>query len=191
MCVRNAALESAIQVGVTRTELEEFRSEKDDFFAHDPRSPLTAEERKGFKGLAYFEQNPSLVINGTIDRNVSTGVVRMATTKGREQVYRPYGVVHFTVDGEPAQVTLYTADDSHELFLPFRDATSREESYGGGRYLDLHTHGDEVLIDFNYAYNPFCAYNPEWECPLPPADNWLKVPIRAGEKKFPGQKGDK
>jgi uncharacterized protein (DUF1684 family) len=104
------------------TELEEFRSDKDDFFKRDHRSPLTA---------------------------------------------------------------LYESDAGHDLFLPFRDATSGKESYGAGRYLDLHAHRDEVEIDFNYAYNPYCAYNPEWNCPLPPAENWLQVPIRAGEKAFP------
>lgn len=167
------------------SELEEFRSEKDHFFAHDPHSPLSADQRRTFHGLAYFEENPSLVIKAKIDRNVSPGVVRMATTKGKEQTYRSYGVVHFTIDGKATQVALYATEDSHDLFLPFRDATSRQETYGGGRYLDLHAHGDEVVIDFNYAYNPYCAYNPEWECPLPPSDNWLKVPIRAGEKNFP------
>jgi uncharacterized protein (DUF1684 family) len=110
----------------------------------------------------------------------------METTKGREQVYNRYGVVHFQVDGQAAQVTLYASEGSHELFVPFRDATSGKETYGAGRYLDLHKRGDEIVIDFNYAYNPYCAYNPDWSCPLPPAENWLKVPIRAGEKSFPG-----
>ena len=109
----------------------------------------------------------------------------METTKGEQQSFRRYGVVRFEVDGQPAQVTLYASErDSHDLFLPFRDATSGKQSYGAGRYLDLHAHNDEVVVDFNYAYNPNCAYNPDWNCPLPPAENWLKVPIRAGEMKF-------
>lgn len=108
----------------------------------------------------------------------------MQTTTGEEQVYSRFGLVRFQVDGLPAQLTLYASAGSHDLFLPFRDATSGKESYGAGRYLDLHTHGDEVAIDFNYAYNPNCAYNPEWSCPLPPGENWLKVPIRAGEMTF-------
>ena len=87
--------------------------------------------------------------------------------------------------GEPAQLTLYASDDSDELFLPFRDSTSGHESYGAGRYLELHPHGDDVVIDFNYAYNPNCAYDPSWSCPLPPVENWIKVPIRAGERVFP------
>jgi len=74
-----------------------------------------------------------------------------------------------------------------DLFIIFKDATSGKETYGAGRYLDLDRHGDEIVIDFNYAYNPYCAYNPDWSCPLPPAENWLKVPIRAGEKNFLGE----
>ncbi len=168
-----------------RTELESFRAAKDKFYRQDHRAPLTPEQQRGFKGLSYFPENDALVIKARIDRNVQTGIVHMETTKGEQQDYRRSGVAHFEVDGRPAQVTLYASDSSHNLFLPFRDSTSGKETYGGGRYLDLHTHGDEVLIDFNYAYNPNCAYNPDWSCPLPPAENWLEVPIRAGEMTFP------
>ena len=169
----------------SRTELESFRAAKDKFYGGDDRAPLTAVQQRDFQGLSYFPQNDSLVIKAGIDRNVQPGIVRMETTKGEQQEYRRFGVVHFEVDGRPAKLTLYASDHSHNLFLPFRDTTSGQETYGAGRYLDLHTHGDEVLIDFNYAYNPNCAYNPEWSCPLPPAENWLEVPIRAGEKAFP------
>jgi uncharacterized protein (DUF1684 family) len=167
------------------TDFQRFRADKDDFFARDHRAPLTHEQQRSFKGLVYFAENPLLVIRAKVDRAVQPGEVRMATTKGKEQVYRRFGVVRFQVEGEAAQVTLYQSVGSHELFLPFRDATSGRESYGAGRYLDLHAHGDDVVIDFNYAYNPYCAYNPDWNCPLPPSENWLKVPIRAGEKAFP------
>jgi uncharacterized protein (DUF1684 family) len=171
------------------TELEGSRRDKDHFFANDHRSPLTSAQQRKFKGLAYFPENPALVVKATIDRNVEPGAVRMETTKGQEQVYNRYGVVHFEVDGQAAQVTLYASEGSHELFVPFRDATSGKETYGAGRYLDLPRHGDEIVLDFNYAYNPYCAYNPDWSCPLPPAENWLKVPIRAGEKSFPDGQG--
>jgi uncharacterized protein (DUF1684 family) len=172
------------------TELEQFRTEKDDFYRHDHRSPLTPDQQRGFKGLTYFSENRALVINARIDRQVQPGVIRMETTRGEQQVYRRYGLVRFEVDGQPASVTLYASESgSHDLFLPFRDATSGKESYGAGRYLDIHAHGDKVVVDFNYAYNPNCAYNPDWNCPLPPAENWLKVPIRAGEMNFldPGE----
>jgi uncharacterized protein len=167
-------------------DLKRFRAEKDSVFAKDPHSPLTPGQRHAFRGLAYFDENPGLVIKSTIDRNVEREEVRMATSAGEEQVYERYGFVRFSVDGQPAQVVLYASDDSDELFIPFRDATSGRETYGAGRYLEVHAHGDEVTIDFNYAYNPNCAYDPSWSCPLPPPENWLKVPIRAGEKSFPG-----
>jgi len=167
------------------SELEQFRTGKDEFYRHDRRSPLTPDQQRGFNGLSYFAENSGLVIKARIDRHVQPGVVHMETTKGEGQAYRRYGVVRFEVDDRPAQVTLYASErGSHALFLPFRDATSGKQSYGAGRYLDLHAHGDEVVVDFNYAYNPNCAYNPDWNCPLPPTENWLKVPIRAGEMKF-------
>ena len=165
-------------------ELKRFRAEKDRVFAKDPHSPLLPDQRRGFRGLVYFDENPELVIHGTVDRHVEPGEVRMATSAGEEQVYERYGLVRFTVDGQPAAVTLYASEDADELFIPFRDATSGKESYGAGRYLEVHAHGDGVTIDFNYAYNPNCAYDPSWSCPLPPPENWLKVPIRAGEKTF-------
>lgn len=171
-------------MGTTGAALRRFRSEKDRFFAADPHSPLTLPQRRTFQGLAYFDENPQLVIKATVDRNVRPDEVRMETSDGQEQIYRRYGVVRFQVDGEPAEVVLYASDGSHELFLPFRDATSGRETYGAGRYLDVHARGDEVVVDFNYAYNPNCAYDAAWSCPLPPAENWLKVAIRAGEKVF-------
>ena len=165
-------------------ELKRFRAEKDQVFAKDPHSPLTPEQRRSFRGLNYFDENPALVIRGHVDRNVDPEEVPMATTGGEEQMYRRYGVVRFQVDDQPAEVFLYASDDSDELFVPFRDATSGHDTYGAGRYLELHAHGDDITIDFNYAYNPNCAYDAAWSCPLPPRENWLTVPIRAGEKVF-------
>ena len=122
------------------TELRRFRAEKDDFFAHDHRAPLTHEQQHSFHGLLYFAENPELVIRAKVDRKVPPGEVRMATTNGKEQVYRRFGIVHFQVDGVDTQVTLYSSAGSHDLFLPFRDATSGKETYGAGRYLELHAH---------------------------------------------------
>ena len=99
---------------------------------------------------------------------------------------RRAGLVRFDVDGESAQATLFSDDDDPGLFLPFRDATSGRETYGAGRYLDVQppdADGD-VVIDFNLAYNPYCAYSEGFSCPLPPAENRLDVPIRAGEMTF-------
>jgi uncharacterized protein (DUF1684 family) len=172
------------------TELEEFRADKDAFFREHPSSPLTAEQRAAFDGLAYFPEDGSLVVRAPLetDRVDTQEPIVMQTTTGGEQEYRRAGVVRFEVDGEAAQVTLFASPDTDELFLPFRDATSGTETYGAGRYLEVEPPDErgEVEVDFNRAYNPYCAYNPEWSCPIPPGENWLAVPIRAGERSFPG-----
>src|SRR5918996_228150 len=175
---------------VMMPELSEFRADKDDFFRDDPRSPLLPQQQVTFEGLSYFPANGSLVIRAKLEvEGIDTNArIVMQTTTGEEQVYRRAGIVRFDVDGEQAVVTLYASPGSHELFLPFRDATSGRETYGAGRYLEveLPSLDGNVVIDFNYAYSPFCAYNPNWSCPVPPGENWLAVPIRAGEMSFPG-----
>ena len=172
------------------SELTEFRASKDAFFRDHPRSPLTPEQRASFAGLAYFPKNEDLRVHGDLETD---GVdldeqIAMQTTTGGQQVYRRAGVVAFEVEGEPTQVTLFASPDMHELFLPFRDRTSGSETYGAGRYLEVEPPGPDgrVVVDFNLAYNPYCAYNPEWSCPIPPGENWLAVQIRAGEETFHG-----
>jgi uncharacterized protein (DUF1684 family) len=172
------------------SELEEFRVDKDAFFREHPQSPLTDPQRASFEGLAYFAENDALVIRAPLETegvDLAEDIV-MPTTTGGEQAYRRAGVVRFEVDGVPAQVTLYAPPESRGLFLPFRDATSGGETYGAGRYLEVEPPSldGNVEVDFNYAYNPYCAYNARWSCPIPPGENWLSVPIRAGELSFPG-----
>jgi uncharacterized protein (DUF1684 family) len=172
------------------SELQDFRADKDEFFRHHPQSPLTHEQRAAFEGLSYYAESGGLVVR---DALVTDGVdleeeIVMQTTTGGTQIYRRAGVVRFDVDGVPAQLTLFASSDTPELFLPFRDATSGNETYGAGRYLEVEPPGPDqvVVVDLNYAYNPYCAYNPDWSCPIPPGENWLAVPIHAGEKSFPG-----
>ena len=172
------------------SELEDFRADKDGFFREHPNSPLLPGQRSSFAGLSYFPENDALVIRTAIE---TEGVdldeeIPLQTTTGGEQVYRRAGVVRFDVDEEPTQVTLFRSPDMQALFLPFRDATSGTETYGAGRYLEVDPPSLDgtVEVDFNYAYNPYCAYNPKWSCPIPPAENWLAVPIRAGERAFEG-----
>jgi uncharacterized protein len=170
------------------SELDAFRKEKDEFFREDPRSPLLPEQRADFAGLAYFDEEPSLRIDGTIDTDVDRDEdIVMQTSTGDTQHYRRAGKVPFEVDGHSAQVTLYESPGEEELFVPFRDATSGSATYGAGRYLEVEPpdRDGRVVLDFNLAYNPYCAYNPTWSCPIPPGENWLAVPIEAGEKDFP------
>jgi uncharacterized protein (DUF1684 family) len=171
------------------SELEAFRADKDEFFRDHPHSPLTMEQRARFRGLSYFPEDPRLVFRLPLE---TEGVDRddrilMATTTGGEQEYRRAGVVRFEVDGQPARLTLFSSPDQDELFVPFRDATSGRETYGAGRYLEVEppSMNGTVELDFNYAYNPYCAYNPDWACPIPPGENWMPVPIRAGEREAP------
>jgi uncharacterized protein (DUF1684 family) len=172
------------------SELQDFRADKDAFFREHPNSPLLPEQRASFDGLAYFPENESLVVRARLETD---GVdldeaIAMQTTTGGEQVYRRAGVVRFEVGGAPAQLTLFASPEMRELFVPFRDATSGSETYGAGRYLEVEPADLDgtVEIDFNYAYNPYCAYNPTWSCPIPPGENWLAVAIRAGERSLEG-----
>lgn len=171
-------------------ELEEFRRLKDEFFRSDPRAPLRPDQRERFVGLGYYPVAPELRIEAPLEtEGVDThGEIRMQTTSGAEQVYRRAGRVRFTVDGEPASITLFSSPEKPELFVPFRDQTSGKETYGAGRYLEVDPPGVDrvVVMDLNYAYNPYCCYDDAWSCPLPPTENWLPVPIRAGERDFPG-----
>lgn len=168
------------------SELDEFRRDKDDFFREDPRAPLTPEQRANFAGLSYYPESAALRIEAELDTGVDRDEdIVMQTTTGGTQVYRRAGKVRFEVDGQPAEITLYESPEQHELFVPFRDATSGKETYGAGRYLEVEPPKDgRVVVDFNDAYNPYCCYNETWSCPIPPGENWLAVPVRAGEKDF-------
>jgi uncharacterized protein (DUF1684 family) len=127
-------------------------------------------------------------VDAVLDTNADRGEVRLETSTGSEETYRRAGIARFEVDGTAGQLTLYEPEDGGDLFLPFRDATSGSETYGSGRYLEVHPpRKGRVRLDFNYAYNPYCAYNDAWTCPLPPAENWLSIPIRAGEKAYANQ----
>ncbi len=169
----------------------DFRSQVDDFMEHHPQSPLDWQQKQDFSGLAYFADNEDLVLEVEVRRFPDDEpLIEMSTNTGDIRPYRRYGQFAFTVEGQEAALTIYSDPHGQEFFLPFKDATNGSESYGAGRYLDNHRPGMEALgdgrfgIDLNYAYNPYCAYNLAYSCPLPPRENWLSVPIRAGEKKF-------
>ncbi len=165
------------------TELDDFRAAKDDFFARDHQSPLTRAQRQEFKGLHYFPANPALRLEVKVEPFPQRGEIEMQTSTGDVQHYTRYGRFKFEVDGQPAELTLYESAGS--FFLPFVDNQAPNETYGAGRYLEPEPlGGDRFLVDFNYAYNPYCAYNDAWSCPLTPFENHVKVPIKAGEKNF-------
>ena len=165
--------------------LTEFRAAKDEFFGSDEHSPLTPGHQQSFDGLFYYEENPSLAFDLDVELMADPQVVPMQTSTGDEAEYLRWARIRFTVGGDEAQLTVYRDPSSGGYFLPFQDANAGGETYGAGRYLDLEARDDGRLhVDFNYAYNPYCAYNERWSCPLPPAENRLTVALRAGEKIF-------
>jgi len=149
------------------SDLAEFRKHKDDFMKRFPESPLTTAQRASFKGLNCFDEAPSLRFVLPVRTFPAQEKIEMQTSTGAVQDYVRWGKISFPVDGVAAELTLFRDTNEGELFLPFADATSGKETYGAGRHLEVHTQDDgRVLVDFNYAYNPYCAYNERWRSPL-------------------------
>lgn len=165
------------------SDLQQFRLQKDEFFKHDHQSPLTDEQKQDFQSLNYFPENPTLDLEVQIEQFTEVQQIQIQTNTGEVQVYDRFGRIRFEVDGELAELTIYAND--HGYFLPFADSLAGQETYGAGRYLEpVPLPGGKLLVDFNLAYNPYCAYNERWSCPITPAENRLKLPVRAGEKVF-------
>lgn len=163
--------------------LDEFRKAKDDFFRSDPHSPLTREQRRAFKGLRYFGENPVLDLTVDLQPFQDKQRVSILTNTGDTQTYLRLGKFDFEIDAEPASLTVYA--NEHGFFLPFADSLAGEDTYGAGRYLEPERLPDgRFHVDFNQAYNPYCAYNENWSCPITPQENRIKVPIRAGEMTY-------
>ncbi len=179
------------------TVLERFREARNELFAHHPQSALDEEQRQDFRGLHYFPYNPAMRFVVDVDTKVEPTHLTVAMNAEESMTMTTVGKVHFAVDGKPATLSIYWLNVyGGGLFLPFRDATCPAQSYGGGRYLFDTIKGSEFLpvsgavgwerieLDFNYAYNPSCAYNYRWVCPLAPKENRLSVSIPAGEMNF-------
>jgi hypothetical protein len=148
-------------------------------------------DKKTFKGLHYFPINLKYRVTVRLQKPEKIEYLDMTASDGRQRQARRYGFFDFLVDGGKYRLNVYKLTDvskkyPHLLFVPFMDATSNRESYGGGRYLDLtEQEKDEYIVDFNLAYNPSCAYGKTgFSCPIPPLENHLKVRIEAGEKKW-------
>lgn len=186
-----------------REELLGYRGQKDEFFAVDRQSPIPADDRSGFDGLSYFDPDFDFRVKADLELVGGGDTITLETTVDTEMEYERVARLHFVVDGEECALVAYRqADDQTDerseeeadggdgsvtLFVPFRDKTTGQQTYGAGRYLEFHVEGDveaveTVTLDFNLAYHPFCAYNEAFACPLPPRENWLEVPVEAGEK---------
>jgi len=167
-----------------RRELETERAMKDEFMARHPESPFVG-GRVPFHDLVYFPPDPAYRVTAKLARAASPEEAYLRTNRDNQAVMRYLGDLQFQLDGRPMHLRLYHAGEGvgPSVFLPFRDTTSGRESYGAGRYLTLELNEQDVYdLDFNRAFNPYCAYTDDFECPFPPAENDLPVAVRAGEK---------
>ena len=172
-------------------EIESERREKDHFFKEHPQAPVPMALRDKLAGLAYFPPDPAYRLRVKLTRYPKPEKVVLATSKGVPRDMMKWGHFEFTVQGQTRRLQAYksmpgSGRGEESLFVPVRDATSGKESYGAARYLDLEpSETDEYELDFNRAYNPYCAYSDDYVCPFPPRENWLDVRIEAGERNFP------
>lgn len=161
-------------------------------FKDATKSPLKEKDRKAFNGLDFFPFDSVYVVKATLTRTPDEKPFKMKTTTNRLPEYVKYGQVKFQIRDEWFTLDIYQnlglmEEEGYEdyLFLPFLDHTNGNESYAGGRYVEARIpSGDELLIDFNQAYNPYCAYNEKYSCPIVPRDNYLDIEIRAGVKAY-------
>ncbi|MES2730812.1 MAG: DUF1684 domain-containing protein [Bacteroidota bacterium] len=168
------------------TEIQHFRLEKEAFFRDGQASPL--EDRTQFKGLVYFDPTPEYRIQADLELINSHDSISIQMSNGKKEKLAKYAYAIFQLGGKTNKLLLLKHAEEEGLFLPFGDKTNGLDTYGGGRYLDLkpdNNNPEKIMIDFNLAYNPFCAYNKNYSCPLPPRENQLDVEIRAGEKEYP------
>ena len=163
-------------------------------YTDEKESPLTKEDLKTFKALEFFDIDKKFRIEANFELTPNAPIFEMQTTTDRLPLYKKYGIARFSLDGENFELSVYQnqklmTDVAYEdyLFIPFNDTTNGSLSYGGGRYIDLEVPPKEsntIVIDFNKSYNPYCAYNGKYSCPIPPSENNLKIAIPAGVKAY-------
>lgn len=180
-------------------EIKNYQYEQNIKF-HDKRSsPLKAKDLKTFKALSFYKIDEKYKVIAKLVKEENPEIFEMPTTTDRKPLYIKYGTLYFTIDGKEQQLSIYQNKDfdrspvyKNYLFLPFTDLTSGNESYGGGRYLDVFTTDEKpdgtIVIDFNKSYNPYCAYNDKFSCPITPKENKVTVALRAGVKNFNKEK---
>ncbi|MFV0208134.1 DUF1684 domain-containing protein [Empedobacter falsenii] len=170
--------------------IQKYQTELASFYTNPETTPLVDEEKTNFKGITFFPINEKYRVKANFTPIKDGKVIPFPTSAKKIKNYKEYGTITFTIDDMEQTLTIYQSYPIMEkyeesLFLPFMDETNGVTSYGGGRYLDLNTkdfggNSNEVTIDFNQAYNPYCAYSKHYNCPIPPANNVLDVEINAG-----------
>lgn len=177
-----------------KDEIKLFQYELNTEYADASKSPLTKEDLKTFKALDFFEINEKYKVTAQLEYTPNSPVFELKTTTDRLPLYRKYAIATFVLDGKEHQLNIYQSQDlmnsleyKNYLFLPFNDTTNGKSTYGGGRFMDLEipsTESNTIIIDFNKAYNPYCAYNHTYSCPIPPKENTLNIAIEAGVKAY-------
>lgn len=181
-----------------RDEIAQHRENYKKEFTSDPRSPLNEND---LKNLHFFEPDSNFRVSADVHILKNEKVFKMPTYDGTSKEFVRYARISFDLSGKKYSLTLYknlalSINPAYKdlLFLPFTDLTNGSSSYGGGRYIDLKINQiskGKVIVDFNKAYNPYCAYSDGYRCPVPPEENDLQIEINAGEKNYSGQKKHK
>lgn len=168
--------------------VNDYQKELKEFYDNPKTTPLKGDEIAQFKGISFFPINNEFKVIADFKTIENAKTIPFPTSAKKIKHYREYGILEFVIQNKPFQLTIYQSDPVHEgyensLFLPFTDETNGDTSYGGGRYLDLETtdiQNGKLTLDFNKAYNPYCAYSKHYNCPIPPANNYLDIEIKAG-----------
>ncbi|WP_339895926.1 DUF1684 domain-containing protein [uncultured Algibacter sp.] len=192
LCIFLITLLSCVQEKRALKGDTKFQRELNAEYKDASRSPLKNKDRKVFEGLDFFKFDSIYVVKAELKRTPNSKWFNMRTTTDRISKERVFGILTFELKGEIHQLNVYKNEELIEkegfenyLFLPFSDETNGLESYGGGRYIDARIpEGDTMVIDFNKAYNPYCAYDEKYSCPIVPRENYLKTRVEAGVKAF-------
>jgi uncharacterized protein len=170
-------------------DINNWRADKDNFMRHSAESPIPDERRASFPPLSYFPIEPEYRVPAALTVARGQDQIEIPTSRGERRPHYRVGTLRFTLKGQLLTLTAFVEvgqEDLRRLFVPFGDLTNGTETYPGGRYLELDRTATGIYdLDFNRAYHPFCYYNPKYDCPYPPRENRLTIPIRAGEKMGP------
>jgi len=187
LCVQGISAQQSVV-----KEIKRFQKKLNEDFKNVEKSPLTENDLANFTELSFFPIDTTYTVKAKIERIKDAKPFKMQTTTDRLPIYVLFAVASFELNGKNYSLEIYQNEnlmnstiDKNYIFLPFTDMSNGKTSYEGGRYIDLEVpKGDELIIDFNQAYNPYCAYNPKFSCPIPPKQNHLDTFIEAGVKKY-------
>ena len=168
-----------------KEKIERVRERYNKSFRKSPNSPLTVEQKIDFKGLSYFPIDEKYKITIEMKKFDDQNEITVLSSKGDERKYIRFAFIEFDLEGQKNKLIILKPPNQDYLFLSFKDETTGNESYKGGRYVEVEKlTGDKITVDFNLAYNPLCAYNDRWNCAGIPEENILQIPLCAGQKKF-------